>query len=65
MPTVRVTLPQDDLSGEQKARMVERLTETVGRFFEEEEKGDLRSYVVVHISETAAQGYGVGGEIIG
>lgn len=65
MPTLRVTVPRNDLESGQRARLATRLTETVGRFFEEEGKGDLRSYVVVHITETAEQGYAVGGEIIG
>jgi len=65
MPTLRVTVPQDDLDAEQRERLVGRLTETVGGFFEAEGKGDLRPYVVIHITETAARGYGVGGEVIG
>lgn len=65
MPTLRVTVPRNDLEAEQRTRLATHLTETVGRFFEEEGKGDLRPYVVVHITETAEQGYAVGGEIIG
>lgn len=65
MPTVRVTVPKDDLTNEQRERLVGRLTEDVGRFFESEDKGDLRQFVVVHVTETAERGYGVGGEVIG
>lgn len=65
MPTVRVTVPQDDLTGEQRSRLTGHLTEAVGAFFEAEGKGDIRDYVVVHVGETAAGGYAVGGEVIG
>lgn len=65
MPTVRVTVPHQDLSTAQRQRLVGRLTEEVGQFFESEGKGDLRRFVVVHLLETGEGGYGVGGEIIG
>lgn len=65
MPTLRMTVPKQDLTDEQRRRLVDRLTETVGAFYEEEGKGDIRANVVIHISETAGQGYGVGVEIIG
>lgn len=65
MPTVRVTVPQGDLTADQKQEVVERLTETVGGFYQEEKGEDIRSFVMVQISETAPGGYAVGGEIIG
>lgn len=65
MPTLRVTVPRNDLEAGQRTKLAAHLTETVGQFFEEQGKGDIRPYVVVHISETAEQGYAVGGEIIG
>ncbi len=65
MPTVRLTIPQDDLSDAQKVRFVERLTDTVQQFYLDETGEDLRDFVNVQIQETAEKGYAVGGEIIG
>ncbi|MDN3519487.1 tautomerase family protein [Aquisalimonas lutea] len=65
MPTVRVTVPQGDLTEDQKRDVVERLTETVGSYYQEEKEEDIRSFVMVQINETAPGGYAVGGEIIG
>ncbi|PQJ36074.1 hypothetical protein BSZ35_17000 [Salinibacter sp. 10B] len=65
MPTVRVTIPQGDLSDEQTARFVERLTDAVQQFYLDETGEDLRDVVNVQIQETAENGYAVGGEIIG
>lgn len=65
MPTVRVTVPKNDLTEDQRSRLVAHVTEEIGRFFEAENKGDLRDYVIVHVNETAGGGYGVGGAVIG
>lgn len=65
MPTVQVTVPQDDLDQDQRQRLVGQLTETVGQFFQQEKQEDVRDFVVVHIRETAPGGYALGGEIIG
>jgi len=65
MPTVRVTIPQDDLSDEQTVRFVECLTDAVQQFYLDETGEDLRDVVNVQIQETAENGYAVGGEIIG
>lgn len=65
MPTVQMTVPQGDLTQEQKAEVVERLTDTVSRFFRDAKQEDVRDFVVVHIRETAPGGYALGGRIIG
>ncbi|MFA9462487.1 tautomerase family protein [Thiohalorhabdus methylotrophus] len=65
MPTVRLTVPQNDLSKADKEEMVERLTQTVSTFFQERKQEDVRNFVMVQISETAESGYALGGEIIG
>lgn len=65
MPTIRLTVPQGDLSEAQKIKFVERVTDAVSRFYLEEKEEEVRSFVNVQISETAENGYAVGGEIIG
>jgi 4-oxalocrotonate tautomerase family enzyme len=65
MPTLRLTVPPNDLDDEQKAAFIERVTDTVSQFYLEEKDEDIREFVNVRITETAETGYAVGGEIIG
>jgi 4-oxalocrotonate tautomerase family enzyme len=65
MPTIRLTVPPDDLSNEQKAAFIERVTDTVSQFYREEKDEEIREFVNVRITETAETGYAVGGEVIG
>lgn len=65
MPTIRLTVPPEDLSHEQKEAFIERITDTVSRFYREEKDEDVREFVNVRIAETAETGYAIGGEIIG
>lgn len=65
MPTIRVTIPQDDLDEDQTSQFVERLTDTVSEFYVDEKGEDIRSFVNVQIHETAENGYAVGGDVIG
>ena len=65
MPTIRLTVPPDDLSNEQKKAFIERVTDTVSQFYREEKDEDIREFVNVRITETAETGYAIGGEVIG
>lgn len=65
MPTIRLTVPPDDLDNEQKAAFIERVTDTVSQFYLDQKDEDIREFVNVRIIETAETGYAVGGEIIG
>lgn len=65
MPTIRLTVPPNDLDEEQKAAFIERVTDTVSQFYLEEKGENIREFVNVRIAETAETGYAVGGEIIG
>jgi 4-oxalocrotonate tautomerase family enzyme len=65
MPTLRLTVPPNDLDDEQKAAFIERVTDTVSQFYLDEKDEDIREFVNVRITETAETGYAVGGEIIG
>lgn len=64
MPTVRMTIPKSDLTEEHKVELIKRLTDTVGTFYKEKKREDVKNYVMVHINETAEKGYALGGEII-
>jgi len=65
MPTIRLTVPPEDLSDEQKEAFIERITDTVSQFYREEKDEDVREFVNVRIAETAEIGYAIGGEVIG
>lgn len=65
MPTLRLTVPEDDLDAEQKDKLIARLTDTVSQFYQEAHGEDLREFVNVQILETAEGGYAVGGTVIG
>ena len=65
MPTIRLTVPPEDLTDEQKAAFIERITDTVSQFYLEEKDEDVHEFVNVRVVETAENGYAVGGEVIG
>jgi len=65
MPTLRLTVPEDDLTAEQKREVIARLTDTISTFYREEQGDDLREFVNVQITETTEGGYAVGGTVIG
>ena len=65
MPTLQLTVPKDDLDADEKAELIDRLTDTVSEFYQKEQDEDLREFVNVQITETAEEGYAVGGTIIG
>jgi len=65
MPTIRLTIPPEDLTDGQKATFIERMTDTVSQLYLEEKDEDIREFVNVRITETAETGYAVGGEVIG
>lgn len=65
MPTIRLTVPPEDLTDEQKAIFIERMTDAVDQFYLEEKGEDIREFVNIRIVETAETGYAIGGEVIG
>jgi phenylpyruvate tautomerase PptA (4-oxalocrotonate tautomerase family) len=65
MPTLQLTVPNDDLDADEKAEVIDRLTDTVSQFYRDAHDDDLREFVNVQITETAEEGYAVGGTIIG
>ena len=65
MSTLQLTVPKDDLDADEKAELIDRLTDTVSEFYQKEQDEDIRDFVNVQITETADTGYAVGGTIIG
>lgn len=65
MPTIKVTLPKEAWSKDEKAKIVARLTSGMAGAAEEAGKGDITQYVNVQIEETAEGGYAMGGQIVG
>ena len=66
MPTIRVTVPKDSWTKEEKAKIVETLTDGLNRVAQDSPgKGDIKQFINVHIEETAEGGYAMGGQVVG
>lgn len=65
MPTIRVTVPKNSWSKEEKAQIVGQLTDGLASVGEASGKGDIKPYINVHIEETAEGGYAMGGQVVG
>lgn len=65
MPTIRVTVPANAWSAEEKAKIAENLTAGLASVGEASGKGDLSGYINVQIMEASAGGYAIGGAIVG
>ncbi|MEM6782440.1 MAG: hypothetical protein AAF624_01765 [Bacteroidota bacterium] len=65
MPTIRVTLPANAWSKDDKAQIAQKLTEGLNEVAASSGKGDLKAYINVHITETAEGGYAMGGTVVG
>ena len=65
MPNVRLTVPKDAWSAEEKGDLIARLTDAVVGYASEKGKGDIRQYVSVYVEETAQGGYAIGGQVLG
>ena len=65
MPTIRVTVPRAAWSKEEKAQIVETLTNGLNVVANESGKGDIKPFINVHIEETAEGGYAMGGNVVG
>lgn len=65
MPTLQITIPQDDLDPNQKSQLIEQLTDSINEFYITEKNEQVKEFVNIRIHETAENGYAVGGDIIG
>ena len=65
MPTIRVTVPKNAWSVQEKAEIVGKLTHGLASVGHSSGKGDITPYINVHIEETAEGGYAMGGNVVG
>ncbi|MEO0324292.1 MAG: tautomerase family protein [Myxococcota bacterium] len=65
MPTLRLAIPPNHWTKDEKQKLVEALTDALARTAEECGKGDIRKFVGVQIDETAEGGYAIGGTVFG
>ena len=65
MPTIRVTVPKNSWSKDEKAAIVAKLTDSLASIGQSSGKGDIKPYINVHIEETAEGGYAMGGNVVG
>ncbi|MEL6342989.1 MAG: tautomerase family protein [Myxococcota bacterium] len=65
MPTVKLTVPPNAWTKEEKAQLVARLTAAVADTAKDTGKGDITQFVGVQIEETAEGGYAIGGKVFG
>ncbi len=65
MPNIRLTVPKDAWSKEEKGELIARLTDTIAGYAEDKGKGDIRAFVSVYVEETAPGGYAIGGNVMG
>lgn len=65
MPTIRVTVPKNAWTKEEKSEIVQKLTDGLATVGQTSGKGDIKQYINVHIDETAEGGYAMGGNVVG
>ena len=65
MPNIRLTVPKDAWTKEEKGELIGTLTDAVAGFAADKGKGDIKDFVSVYVEETAAGGYSIGGRIFG
>lgn len=65
MPVIRVTVPGNAWSKEEKAEIAAKLTDGLATVAETSGKGDIKQFTTVHILEASEGGYAMGGNVIG
>ena len=65
MPTIRVTVPKNAWSKDEKAQIVTKLTDGLNGVASTAGKDDIKQYINVHIEETSEGGYAMGGTVVG
>lgn len=65
MPTIRVTVPKNAWTKEEKGEIVAKLTDGLNSVAQSSGKGEIKPYINVHIEETAEGGYAMGGNVVG
>lgn len=65
MPTIKLTVPQGAWTKNEKAKLIEKFTNTLNEVAQESGKGDIKKFIGVQIEETAEGGFAIGGQIFG
>ena len=65
MPTIKLTVPQNAWTKDEKAQIIERFTNALNEVAQASGKGDIKQFIGVQIEETAEGGYASGGQIFG
>ena len=65
MPTIKLTVPPGAWSKDEKAKIVETLTDGLNSVAQESGKGDIKAFIGCQIEETAEGGYAIGGQVFG
>ncbi|MEM1309271.1 MAG: hypothetical protein AAGF98_07185 [Cyanobacteria bacterium P01_H01_bin.153] len=65
MPTIKLTVPRNAWTKDEKAQIVERFTDTLNEIAQSSGKGDIKQFIGVQIEEAAEGGYAIGGQIFG
>ncbi|MGF1491627.1 MAG: 4-oxalocrotonate tautomerase family protein [Microcoleaceae cyanobacterium] len=65
MPTIKLTVPKNAWTKDEKAKIVEKFTNALNDVAQESGKGDIKQFIGVQIEETAEGGYAIGGQIFG
>ncbi len=65
MPTIKLTVPPGAWSKDEKATIIDRLTNSLNDVATESGKGDIKQFIACQIDETAEGGYAVGGQVFG
>ena len=65
MPTIKLTVPQNTWTKDEKAQIIERFTNALNEVAQASGKGDIKQFIGVQIEETAEGGYAIGGQIFG
>lgn len=65
MPVIRVTIPQNAWTKDEKAQLAASLTSGMAAVAADAGKGDIKQYVTVQILEAAEGGYAQGGQVLG
>ena len=65
MPTIKLTVPRNAWTKDEKAQIIERFTDALNEVAQASGKGDIKQFIGVQIEETAEGGYAIGGQIVG
>lgn len=65
MPTIRLAIPPNAWTKDEKAKAIEALTDALTKVAADLGKGDIKAFVGVQIDETAEGGYAIGGQVFG